>query len=140
MSVLENRRPRPHLRCVRAACYATCVALQELLSGARLSVQPQPSGGAEDDEDFDEQTFGVQLASVPQILFENGDGQCEALDFNRLLLGAIWIEIIVAPDLTPFDAGKAIPVCDEKLLLIFTDADHFGAHLLIHFPQCIAHS
>jgi hypothetical protein len=24
--------------------------------------------------------------------------------------------------------------------LIFTDADHFGAHLLIHFPQCIAHS
>ncbi len=65
MPALENSKPRPHLRCVLAVCYATCVALQELLPGARLSVQAQPSGGAEDDEDFDEQTFGVQLASVP---------------------------------------------------------------------------
>jgi hypothetical protein len=58
------------------------------------------------------------LEPILQILFENSDGLPDALEFDRLLLRAI-------RDFAAFDASKTIPVCREKLLLVFTDADHW---------------
>jgi hypothetical protein len=73
--------------------------------------EPVQDGGSIAREDY-------QSLAVLQILFENSDGLREALDFDRLLFGAI-------SDFAPLDARQKVPVRREKLLLVFTDADHF---------------
>src|SRR4051794_1412844 len=53
-------------------------------------------------------TSSSRDGSVSQVLLKESDRRLDAPDFDRLLLDAVWVGMVAAPNFAAFDASKTV--------------------------------